>query len=99
LAGVIVEKEKPTKNAFMLSERENSGLTEFTMIFHFCDFRMMATPFTISARIKKTILVCERISTRAPRLIRERMITKRAIPMRLNILILLFILSHLSPGQ
>jgi hypothetical protein len=99
-AGVMVEKANPTKKAFTLSVKEKSGLMEFTMIFHFSDFNIMATQFTISARIRKKMLVWERISAREPRSILERMTRKRTIPIRLNIFIPFFISSHISrPGS
>ncbi len=93
-AGVIVEKEKPTKNAITLSLNEKTGLTEFTIIFHFNDFKTIVTQFSSNARKRNATFVLVKISTRAPRLIRERIMKKRTIPMRLKILILPFMCSH-----
>jgi hypothetical protein len=56
-AGVIVEKEKPTKNATILCLREKSGLTEFTIIFHLRDFNTIAIQFIKNARTRSTTLV------------------------------------------
>jgi hypothetical protein len=56
-AGVIVEKEKPTKNATTLSLSEKSGFTEFTIIFHLRDFNNIAIQFTKNAKIRKSTSV------------------------------------------